>query len=811
MANVTSNFTSLASIDAVNTSLDQGVSLIDSISSATDSYDNAVDLDLVSGSESSTYVTGTLSNGDIIEVFGSNLLGFPFAVTQINYSFTSLGLQVALYGSVSIADDFSEPTGYIDHFVVTSGEAQVTLDGYIDVTGSVATFTSFTVEYGSAFMTVNGSFQVDTAPATPEVSGTVTSVTIGDGTHQATISDIDVSFANFDSYENADQFLAGAQAGNDSVTGTSGSELLMGYGGADTLNGGDGNDSLDGGTGFDIASYAGAGGAISANLGGSASASGADGDDVLSGIEGLIGSAFADTLTGNTSANRIEGRAGNDTINGGAGADTMLGGDGSDQYTVDNASDVVTETNADSVTGGIDTVLTSLASYTLGTRVENLRLTHAGVADGFGNSLDNILWAGAGDNSLDGSTGNDTASYAFAGAAVTASLTSKSATGGSGTDILNAFENIIGSNYNDALTGNTQANKLEGAGGGDTLNGGSGADTMTGGSGSDLFQVDNGGDVVIETGSDPLSGNDTVWSSVSYSLAGSANVENLRITAAGAANATGNELANTLYSGAGDNILDGSGGTDTVSYAYIAGGVNVSLAIQGVGQNTGSAGTDTLIAIENLTGSNYNDTLMGNADDNLIEGGVGTDTMSYANAGAGINASLTSRTATGGEGNDILRRIESLIGSAHNDTLTGSSAGDQLNGGGGADILTGRIGKDSLTGGLGADIFDYNTLAESANSVTKRDQITDFSSAQGDKIDLSDIDANSAVADNQAFTAITSSNMEYSNSTSFTAAGQLYFDQTNHILYGNTDADAQAEFAIELVGVASLSIGNFLA
>ena len=67
-----------------------------------------------------------------------------------------------------------------------------------------------------------------------------------------------------------------------------------------------------------------------------------------------------------------------------------------------------------------------------------------------------------------------------------------------------------------------------------------------------------------------------------------------------------------LNGGAGDDILVGGDGNDTASYADAASAVTVSLAIAAA-QNTGGAGTDTLIAIENLTGSNFNDTLTGNA------------------------------------------------------------------------------------------------------------------------------------------------------------------------------------------------------
>jgi hypothetical protein len=99
-------------------------------------------------------------------------------------------------------------------------------------------------------------------------------------------------------------------------------------------------------------------------------------------------------------------------------------------------------------------------------------------------------------------------------------------------------------------------------------------------------------------------GTDLVYSYLSTYTLGT-NVENGRILATGAANLTGNTLNNLLYAGAGNNSLNGSTGTDTVSYAYgLSGttGVTVSLALA-TAQVTGGSGTDTLISIENLTGS----------------------------------------------------------------------------------------------------------------------------------------------------------------------------------------------------------------
>jgi Ca2+-binding RTX toxin-like protein len=100
----------------------------------------------------------------------------------------------------------------------------------------------------------------------------------------------------------------------------------------------------------------------------------------------------------------------------------MTGGDGSDVYYVRDVGDLVSETNATTSTGGTDTVYSTLSSYTLGTNVENGRILNTGAANLTGNSLNNVLYAGVGNNALDGSTGTDAVSYAYATAAVQVSL-----------------------------------------------------------------------------------------------------------------------------------------------------------------------------------------------------------------------------------------------------------------------------------------------------------------------------------------------------------------------------------------------------
>ncbi|MBD2840098.1 hypothetical protein ID144_23935, partial [Pseudomonas sp. JM0905a] len=274
------------------------------------------------------------------------------------------------------------------------------------------------------------------------------------------------------------------------------------------------------------------------------------------GIENLsLTGTAAINGTGNSGNNALTGNSAANALDGGLGADTLIGGDGSDFYYVDNAGDVVSETNAVAGTGGTDTVYSYLAAYTLGANVEHGRILATGAANLTGNALANTLFAGSGNNVLNGGLGVDTVSYAYAGSAVVASLavTTAQATGGSGSDALVAIENLAGSNFNDRLTGSSAAN---------SLNGGVGADTLIGGDGSDFYYVDNAGDVVSETNAVAgTGGTDTVYSYLAAYTLG-ANVEHGRILATGAANLTGNALANTLFAGSGNNVLNGGLGVD---------------------------------------------------------------------------------------------------------------------------------------------------------------------------------------------------------------------------------------------------------
>ncbi len=323
------------------------------------------------------------------------------------------------------------------------------------------------------------------------------------------------------------------------------------------------------------------------------------------------------------------------------------------------------------------------------------------------------------------------------------------------------IENAIGGSGRDIIDGNDVANRLEGganrdtlrgAAGNDTLVGGPGADAMTGGLGNDTFYVDHTGDTVVESTGQ---GTDTVCSSLA-SLTLAANVEIGRIQGAGTAGLTGNGLANTIFAGAGANVLAGGAGTDTLSYDTATARVVVSLGSTSA-QATAGSGTDTISGFERLAGSRYGDRLTGSGGNNVLDGGSGNDTLS---------------------------------------------------GRGGADRVVGGAGRDQLIGGNGADTFDFNAVAETGTSSTTRDVILDFIRGQ-DRIDLSTIDAHTGAAGNNAFTFIGSA------AFGSDAAGQLRYAYDpgagTGILYGSVDADRSAEFTIELVAVTTLSAADFVA
>lgn len=477
----------------------------------------------------------------------------------------------------------------------------------------------------------------------------------------------------------------------ENITGSMFNDTLTGDAFDNILTGGLGDDTLDGGGGYDTANYADATGSINVNLA-TGVVTGAAGNDSLVSIERVIGTAYDDTITGSNADDLLDGGAGADILNGGLGSDTVSYASAGGGRSVNLQTGVNTEND------DYDSI-----ENIIGSRY-NDSLT--------GDNNDNVIEGGLGDDSLDGGVGNDTASYANAAAGVTVSLAVAGSqnTIGAGTDTLTNLENLLGSAYNDTLTGNGSTNILNGGAGDDLLNAGTaGAKSLIGGTGIDTasFAAATAGVTITINGSGTYSDSSVVTLTGIENLVGSAFNDTL----------TGDSSNNLIIGYAGDDDIDGMGGTDTVSYADAASAVVVNLA--GVGTNvSGGAGNDALSNIENIIGSVYADIITGDGGVNVIEGragadtldgGAGVDTVSYAGSDAGIHVTLNATTGnTGGHAaGDELYNFENLIGSAYNDTLIGTAVNNTINGGDGDDLLIGGAGADVLNGGNDSDTASY--------------------------------------------------------------------------------------------------------
>lgn len=205
----------------------------------------------------------------------------------------------------------------------------------------------------------------------------------------------------------------------------------------------------------------------------------------------------------------------------------------------------------------------------------------------------------------------------------------------------------------------------------------------------------------------------------------------------------GNEKTNQLYGDAGDdklygrkghdlldgsksgsNLIDGGEGNDTASYSVHGQGVTASLLTNKVAKGNG---TDTLVSIENIAGTDHNDTLTGDDNGNRLLGKKGVDTIDGGKGNDFIDGGAGADTLIGGEGNDTvsygssttsvtvnlndqsnnagdtLSGFESVLGGSAADHLIGNSQTNSLIGGDGADVLEGKAGNDTLIGGKGND------------------------------------------------------------------------------------------------------------
>lgn len=490
-----------------------------------------------------------------------------------------------------------------------------------------------------------------------------------------------------DTVQQFEAFYGGQAA--DIITGGLFAEVIRGNGGADTLDGGDNVDMVD---------YTSATAGVSVNLA-TNTVSGAEAD-IIRNFEGVIGSAFADTLTGDAGDNRFVGNAGADTINGGTGADTV-------SYI--NSRAAVTVTLSSGSTAGS-------SSSVSGDGSDRLVSVEGVIGSGFADTLNggagsDTFQGGLGQDVIDGKAGVDWVSFADADDVIVIDLVTpgNASFANLGNDRLTSIEGYIGGAFNDRLIGNTGDNLFEGGAGSDTLEGGGGSDTLSfrDVEGISLFMNGNVSDLhtlgIQRFNNDGISFRQSRFETDRFSgferfMLGNGN-DFLAFS--------GSNVAATVTGGGGnDSIFGGSGGD------HLDGGAGNDILDANSGSNTvlSGDGNDTIRssgAADSISGGNGNDTIFSTSDGGRIDGGAGDDVFEV----------FGKATVITGTGNDTV--LVSLFSGALPSVTDFSVASDTiafrvselnhfLSNAGAASLTAGTLSTENFVSGSGAVARDSN-------------------------------------------------------------------------------------------------------
>jgi Ca2+-binding RTX toxin-like protein len=395
----------------------------------------------------------------------------------------------------------------------------------------------------------------------------------------------------------------------------------------------------------------------------------------------ITGNEANNTLNGLTGNDVLYGRGGNDILNGGDGNDIMQGGTGDDTYEISSILDTITELPNE---GNADTVNSSI-NYALSENLENLNLTGDRVINASGNILNNIISGNNAGNKLYGQAGNDIIK------------------GGNGNDLLDGGlgnDSIFGESGNDTLNDPDGVIEAHGGIGNDTINitfasnwddndnpndsprsdgkiiGGYGNDNITVTMNRNDFSINLKADE--DTVENPQDGNDTV------TLQG--NYANSTIYLGGGVNIFNGGLGrDTVFGGSGNDTLFGNAGND-----YLIGGT-------GINQIDGGSETDTIDYQNSSNGVTVN--IDGQINYKNVGSPFDLERSFEINAGKAFDEFKTT--------DDTLVNIEDIIASKFNDILIGNSSNNSIFAGLGDDLLIGNGGNDLLDGGDGIDTVSY--------------------------------------------------------------------------------------------------------
>ncbi|XPV69995.1 MAG: hypothetical protein ACNI25_05315 [Halarcobacter sp.] len=593
--------------------------------------------------------------------------------------------------------------------------------------------------------------------------------------------------------------ITGSQV-NDTITGDSGINTLKGQEGDDTISGGAGNDVIDGGTNTaqgDSVDYRSSSSAVKLTLsdsGNDANATIGLEQDTVRNIENILGSQNNDILGGNSDNNSISGNTGNDTLSGGLGDDTLDGGEGDDTLsgglgddflnggvgvdTVDYSDinvagvsvDLSKQTQQDTQNAGLDTL--SSVENLIGTSFDD---TITGSDDD--NKIEtkdgnDIIYASSGTDSLDGGSGQDLLSFVNSSNKITVDLSNiAEQSTGYGDTTISSIEDLEGSNLNDTLIGSTQNNEIYGLAGNDIINGKEGDDSLFGQAGDDTI-IGGAGNDIIDGGINTTQGDSVDYTNsenaVNLSLADGgndaiANIGSEQDTVRNIENIIGSQYNDTLGGNSDDNSIFGNlgddnliasdgndefvggSGSDTVDYSNRTESISVTLNESAPTDVVNGTFTDTVYQIENVTGSQADDTIVGDSQTNILKGQGGDDTLSGGKGsdyidggetgetngdtvnysyidnvttdtfGVSVDLSLNRGIDLNTDDKDTITNIENVVGTKFADTLVGDEFDNILNGANGNDILKGGAGDDSFIGGNGIDTVDYSDVSEKLN------------------------------------------------------------------------------------------------
>lgn len=480
----------------------------------------------------------------------------------------------------------------------------------------------------------------------------------------------------------------------------------------------------------------------------------------------LTGGSAGDVLHGGGLDDILIGNGGNDILNGGSGKDAISGGLGVDKYIGDysgalNQVKLTLNALGNGVLSNTGTTLSSIEQVELRTGSANDILNFAAL------STDQTLWTGAGNDTVylgkgtreyldmeGGSTDLMIADMSLATSGVNMvgipyGSRYQTANGSYQLDFYNVETvNLTGSAFNDKLYGYGNADVLNAGDGNDMLVGGNGIDTLTGGLGVDQFRYTD------------------VWNSGIDMITDASTGDFVRMMG----------LANlqAVTAGNGSAVTAGQVQVQTVNaITYVRVGLD------------GTAGADFTVRLQGTyLASSFS--VANNATNNF-----------------GDIRLTAGRTDPGSPGDDQINGTDGnddLSGGAGNDTIAGLGGDDLLNGEADNDTLRGGAGTDTMTGGTGADAFIWDSRFETTVG-SARDVVTDFLRTDGDKINVSAIDANPVLAGDQAFVLV----------ANFTgAAGQLRFDTVADVLQFDINGDGVSDFEIGLPGVANVIATDFV-